>query len=282
MTLTNIIENYESFYFKDFKRTILVEDTTLTKEIQGILKASGIANLSVDGQFGNLTSEALQDFIETEGLSQDYILDDVVAELLLARVSNVTLDIVDDFGDTPEEFVEATITLCEKLGLPLKEQIAYVIATAEHETAGTFRPVVEAYWLSEDWRKRNLRYYPYHGRGYVQITWEYNYEKFSKLLGRDFVNNPHEVLDKKTSLFILVYGMSVGFFSGKRLGTYVNKNDRDLRRARKVVNAMDKSQHIANLAEKWLQRLIDREEGMAQSKGIGLSDEMAQRLRRLR
>ena len=42
---------------------------------------------------------------------------------------------------------------------------AYVFATVFHETAQTFAPVIEAYWKTEAWRKRNFRYYPYYGRG---------------------------------------------------------------------------------------------------------------------
>jgi hypothetical protein len=283
MKLKNIIENFESIYFGKLNRDSLLDDKELVKEIQGILRIIGLYSSDVDGLFGGVSREALQDFIETEGLDHDYLLDAVVAELLLVRVKDFTMDIGNNFGNGEEAFVTATIELCEKHGLPLKEQIAYVIATAEHETARTYKPVIEAYWLSEDWRKRNLKkYYPYHGRGYVQITWDYNYEKFSKLLGRDFVTNPDEVLDKNVSLFILVYGMSTGMFSGKRLGTYVNKNDKDFRRARKVVNGNDKAEHIAALAEKWLQKLIDRDEQVIQSKSIGLSDEMARGYKRLR
>ena len=282
MTLKNIIENFESIYFGKLNRDSLLDDKELVKEIQEILKTIGLYNSEVDGLFGAISRESLQDFIETEGLSQDYILDDVVADLLLVRVKDFAMDIGQDFGEGEEAFVSATIELCEKNGLPLKEQIAYVIATAEHETGGTYKPVVEAHWLSEDWRKNNLRYYPYHGRGYVQITWDYNYEKFSKLLGRDFVTNPDEVLDKNVSLFILVYGMSTGMFSGKRLGTYVNKNDKDFYGARKVVNGRDKAEHIAALAEKWLQKLIDRGEQGIQAKSIGLSAEMARGYKRLR
>jgi len=282
MTLKNIIENFESIYFGKLNRDSLLDDTKFVKEIQEILKKIGLYNSVVDGLFGGISREALQDFIETEGLSQDYILDDVVAELLLVRVKDFTMDIGNDFGDSEDDFVAATIVLCEKHGLPLKEQIAYVIATAEHETGRVYKPVIEAHWLSEDWRERNFSYYPYYGRGYVQITHKYNYEKFTKLLGTDFVINPKGVLDKKVSLFILVYGMSTGMFSGKRLGTYVNKNDKDFYRARKVVNGRDKAEHIARLAEKWLEKLIDREEQAVQVKSIGLSDEMAQRYRRLR
>ena len=55
---------------------------------------------------------------------------------------------------------------CNEEGLTL-EQAAYVLATASWETAHTLRPVREAFWLDEKWRKRNLRYYPWYGRGAV-------------------------------------------------------------------------------------------------------------------
>jgi hypothetical protein len=45
----------------------------------------------------------------------------------------------------------------------LLNQVAYQLATVHWETNRTFEPVREAYWLSEEWRKRNLRYYPFYG-----------------------------------------------------------------------------------------------------------------------
>lgn len=54
------------------------------------------------------------------------------------------------------------------------------IATIAIETAHTFKPVREAFWLddqlgherAEQWRANNLRYYPYYGRGHIQLTWQ--------------------------------------------------------------------------------------------------------------
>ena len=102
------------------------------------------------------------------------------------------------------------IAECKKQGIVLDTQIAYVLATAKWETNHTFKPVKEAYWLSEKWRKKNLRYYPYYGRGLVQITWKKNYEKFGKLLGIDLVDNPDLALKPDVAVFILVYGMMSG------------------------------------------------------------------------
>src|SRR5690348_7934054 len=59
--------------------------------------------------------------------------------------------------------------------------LAYILATAFWESAQTMHPVREAYWLSEDWRRKNLRYYPWYGRGLIQTTWEANYKKMGEV-----------------------------------------------------------------------------------------------------
>lgn len=64
------------------------------------------------------------------------------------------------------------------------------IATIAIETASTFEPVREAFWLTEEWRRANLRYWPHYGRGYVQLTWESNYRLYGALLGVDLVSEP--------------------------------------------------------------------------------------------
>jgi hypothetical protein len=259
MRLQDIIDNYESISFADLRRTRLAKDRRLSVEIQRILKKLNIYRAKIDGIFGSKSKTALQDFIETEGIVQDYILDNIVADILLSRDRIDKSILIDDFGSTKDDFIKATIELCPKLGLPLNEQIAYVIATAEHETAGTFKPVQEAFWLSENYRRTHFYYYPYHGRGYVQLTHKHNYQKYSDILGIDFVKKPNRVLDKSIALFILVHGSSIGVFTGKRLGEYVNKREKDYINARKVINGRDKAQHIANLANKWLDMLNRRE-----------------------
>lgn len=135
------------------------------------------------------------------------------------------------------------------------QQAAYTIATAWWETAQTMMPVREAYWLSEAWRKKNLRYYPYYGRGYVQLTWEFNYKKASDYFGVDFVNNPDLVMEPRYALPILVVGMNEGWFTGKKLDDYIDSvDDKDsielveYKNARRIVNGTDKAETIAKLA----------------------------------
>ncbi len=135
------------------------------------------------------------------------------------------------------------------------QQAAYILATAWWETGQTMMPVKEAYWLSEDWRKKNLRYYPYYGRGYVQLTWDYNYKKASDYFKVDFVKKPDLVMDVQYALPILIVGMNEGWFTGKKLDSYIDKTDEtdsedysEYKNARRIVNGTDKADTIAKLA----------------------------------
>jgi predicted chitinase len=71
---------------------------------------------------------------------------------------------------------------------------AAAIGTIAVET-GTFTSVRESYWESEAWRKENLRYYPYYGRGLIQLTWDYNYITYGNQLGVDLYNYPELALE---------------------------------------------------------------------------------------
>lgn len=133
----------------------------------------------------------------------------------------------------------------------LRNELAYVLATAYWETAKTMKPVKEAFWLSEDWRKKNLRYYPWYGRGFVQITWEENYVKAGKKLGLDLTSNPDKVMEPYISAQILIVGMIEGWFTGKKLSDYITLQKSDFVNARRIVNGVDKAKEIADLAKKY-------------------------------
>ncbi len=179
----------------------------------------------------------------------------VVVELAPSPIATVSGEY--DFSSR-EGTIAAIRAECQKQGLALPTQQAYVLATVELETAKTFKPVREAYYISEDfdtaekWRQEHLRYYPFYGRGFVQLTWEENYRNYSEILGIDFVEDPDKVMEPNISVFILVHGFKHGGFTGKKLEDYVNAERTDFMNARRCINGTDRAQKIAGWAEKYL------------------------------
>ncbi|WP_162651541.1 glycoside hydrolase family 19 protein [Lentilitoribacter sp. Alg239-R112] len=163
-------------------------------------------------------------------------------------------------------YTQLIIDECFEQGC-LRNQAAYILATAYWETARTMRPVKEAYWVdgAEAWRKKNLRYYPWYGRGFVQLTWEDNYIKAGKELGVDFTKNPDKVMEPKNSAYILVKGSMDGWFTGKKVSDYVTLKSSDFRGARRVINGTDKRDQIASIAKQYDKALEAMGYGVAQA-----------------
>ncbi len=133
--------------------------------------------------------------------------------------------------------------------------LAYILATSWWESGKTMQPVREAYWLSEDWRRKNLRYFPFYGRGLVQLTWEDNYGRVGGFYGIDLVSNPDKAMEPGLSVRILFDGMEQGWFTGKSLNDYIDGVDeddaedlREYANARRIVNGTDRQIEIGRLA----------------------------------
>lgn len=153
--------------------------------------------------------------------------------------------------------IEAIIRECNKQGL-CKNQIAYVLATAYHEgfdydgkSTGTKQRLVPIKEKGGEAYLKSKKYYPFYGRGYVQLTWEDNYEKYSEILGVDLVKFPDLALDLDTAAFILVHGMRTGAYTGKRLSDYITNNKTDFLAARRIVNGTDRAKDIAGYAQRF-------------------------------
>lgn len=142
----------------------------------------------------------------------------------------------------------------------LRNQLAYLLATAYHETAHTMRPVRE--YGSENYL-RSKPYYPYVGMGYVQLTWKANYQKASEKLGVDFVSNPQKLLEPAYSAEIIALGMKEGWFTGKKLSDYITLQKSDFVGARRIVNGTDKASLIAGYAKEYDEQL--KAEGYGES-----------------
>lgn len=126
------------------------------------------------------------------------------------------------------------------------EELAYVLATVFHETASTMQPIKE---LGSTAYLKAKKYYPYYGRGYVQITWDYNYEKFG------IKDNPDQALIPETAAFILFDGMVNAKFTKYKLSDFFGAGKADPEGARKIVNGTDKAKLIAGYYKNFLDSL---------------------------
>jgi len=148
--------------------------------------------------------------------------------------------------------IECIFDEWEKTGNEDYRQLAYLFGTVYHETGRKMLPVDE---IGSDKYLRSKPYYPYYGRGYIQLTWLTNYKKFSKLLGLDLVAVPNLVKYPHNAAKIAVYGMQNGTFTGVGLSKYFNKEKCDWVNARRIINGKDKAVEIAGYAKLFNQAL---------------------------
>lgn len=142
---------------------------------------------------------------------------------------------------------------------------AYGLATAGWETKWTMQPVREAFWLSEEWRRRNLRYWPHYGRGYVQLTWPANYERADRELdlGGRLIADLDLAMNPEVAARILVRGMEEGWFAGDDRGRHTlgrhlpgaTGSFDQFRSARRIINGTDKATEIAEHALRFQEAL---------------------------
>ncbi|WP_199778786.1 hypothetical protein [Methylobacterium sp. 285MFTsu5.1] len=95
----------------------------------------------------------------------------------------------------------------------------------------------------------------YFGRGYVQLTWWSNYASMSVALkrGLDLLLHPEQVKTPRVSYEIMSYGMRTGFgfANGHKFSNYFCGQLCDYVNARKMVNALDHADEIAEIAHRF-------------------------------
>jgi hypothetical protein len=144
-------------------------------------------------------------------------------------------------------------------------QLAYVLATAFHETARTMQPIKEyggAAYLANNYdvtgrnpeRARRMGNdrpgdgIKYAGRGYVQLTWKNNYRTMGQLLGVDLVAFPDRAMEPVLAARIMFEGMIHGLFTGQKLADHINPRTTNFVGARGTVNGTDQARKIADYA----------------------------------
>lgn len=152
-------------------------------------------------------------------------------------------------------------------GLPTTYQ-AYLLATSFHETAQAMQPIYEVgprqYFSKYEPGTRLGRAlgnttpgdgYLYRGRGDVMLTGRSGYAKAGAALDIDLVGNPDQALNPAISARILVLGCCKGWFTGRKLGDYLESDPPDYTQARRVVNGIDRASLIAGYAARFEEAL---------------------------
>lgn len=145
--------------------------------------------------------------------------------------------------------------LAASAALPIQHR-AYILATAWHETA-RFKHLREIWGPTDQQRRYEGRAdlgnavagdgKRFLGRGYVQITGRRNYSDWSKRLGIDLVGKPTLAEQPEIAARMLVEGMRLGTFTGKKLDDYPG----DFVGARRIVNGTDRAALIAGYAREF-------------------------------
>ncbi|MBP2446733.1 hypothetical protein [Rhizobium leguminosarum] len=147
--------------------------------------------------------------------------------------------------------------------------LAYILATAYHETAYTMQPVRETLaqgdtraveiletafvagklsWVKTPYWRPDEDGRSWLGRGLVQLTHKRNYEAMSTLTGIDLVADPDRAMEMEAAVTILIEGMLQGSFTGHKLADHLNLTTEDWVNARRIVNGTDRAEKLAAYA----------------------------------
>ena len=136
--------------------------------------------------------------------------------------------------------------------------LAYMLATMAFETGFTMQPVEEpgkgsgyAYGIPDVDTGQC-----YYGRGYVPLRWAWNYNNWSRSMGKDFLRNPELALQPDIAAIILVEGLKHGLLTGIALGDCISDAVDDPLRARQCVAVVpDHAEEIAEMHVSFLEAI---------------------------
>lgn len=149
------------------------------------------------------------------------------------------------FGKLTQQQVDGLNFLLDKFEISTKitrlDAVGYTLSTVKWETAGTYQPITE--YGSQKYLQ-SKKYYPYIGRGYVQLTWLSNYIAFGVALNIKLKEHPELANDPEYAWKILEEGMTDlspqdPEFTRWSIEDFFNNKVQDFYNARKIINPKD-------------------------------------------
>lgn len=152
------------------------------------------------------------------------------------------------------------------------EWLAYMLATAYHETARTMQPVRETLastddkairildrsfaagklpWVKTPYWRRDKDGKSWLGRGLPQLTHKRNYEVMSPIVGVDLVADPNRAMEPRTAVKIMFEGMERGSFTAHKLSAHINGQKTDYYNARRIINGVESAAKVATYAKQF-------------------------------
>jgi predicted chitinase len=239
------------------------------RDVQTALQRQDI-EVAVDGIFGPQTEAAVRVFQAKNHLMVDGIVGPHTWNALQADdtppdsnslVKKLVRVVPGNIQGYAQQSIPLILKECSANQVSSREQIAYILATAQHESLlGKYLTELSSGKQYEG-RQDLGNTQPgdgvrFKGRGYVQITGRRNYTDWSKRLKLDLVSNPEQAAESAIAAKVLVRGMQLGTFTGRKLSDYLNSSKRDFVNARRIVNGLDKADVIAGYAKAFFSVLV--------------------------
>lgn len=210
---------------------------------------SGIIPQKIAGVISNLRSGKAKQGKKAESGG---VLSSIVKPVYASDVKESSKPVYGPKLNSEMEFERLIADALREQGILTPNTLAYAMATAKHEA--NFQPKSEIMApvgkdAHNDRIARLQNKYSggkkYIGRGYVQLTHDYNYKEIGDAIGQDLVNNPELMLKPEIAAKAMA-----AFFKLRGVADYANKGD--FVGARKPVNGTDKAREIAATAQGYL------------------------------
>lgn len=255
------------------------------KLLQHLLQKVGIlgADSPIDGLFGSITEQALRSFQASRNLKVDGEAGNQTWSCLLDQWVSVHFPCrpLLDYGDRlidalpdsclqpyAQRAVPLILQECQRAGVLALSQVAYIMATALHESRFGQEMLPPASGFRDEGREDLGNLQPgdgsrYRGRGFVPIRGRLNYTRWGDRLGYDLVSQPELAEEQDIAAKIIVLGMRDGSFTGHKLDDYLSSEGeahlqaerQDFRFARHIIRNLDNADLIAEYAENFLRAM---------------------------